>query len=162
VSVTPTGILSLPLARLRTLVAACSAWTSWGGALGDIYMVTAEPTSVRPFAVITDSDEWIAESDSSDPTAVNFRENGTLLMTVEADVDADHSVDDAAFDFRNNLGALIEDMMDLSGTGGTGAETLWIMRVRMIDPPMRAHPDIRNDQGDFYQATLAIEYGSRQ
>jgi hypothetical protein len=156
---TPAGFLSIPISRLIALVDACNAWTTLGGSTADLYVMAAPDTATRPFAVAADTDQWLLRVDSSGGTGVNVTDQGALLLIIERGITAGQTDAQAAYEFRNLVGDLITEMLDKSGTGSAGSELLWITGLRMSDPPMRAHPRIREDEGDFYQCVLEITYG---
>lgn len=159
---TATGMLSLPLDRLADLVKACDAWTTLGGDAADVYIMAAPEDAARPLAVIADSEQWLVRSDSAVGSGTSVTDQGSLLLIIERDVTAGQGHNDAAIEFRNLLGTLIEEMLTKSGTGSAGSELLWISGMRMLEPPMRAHPRIREEEGDFYQVILEITYGITQ
>lgn len=159
---TADGLLSLPIERLARLIQACIAWASMGGGLADVWVMAAPEDATRPLAVIADSEQWLARSDSAVGSGTSVTDQGSLLLIIERDVTAGQDHNEAAIEFRNLLGSLIEEMLTKSGTGSAGEELLWISGIRMLEPPMRAHPRIREEEGDFYQVTLEITYGIAQ
>lgn len=156
-AVTPTGLLSSPLAALKARIAASAAFMTWTGAedateaAAFVFVQAADPDSAeRPFAVVY-WDPW-----SVDRTGVaSYITAGTLMIRFEADVDAANTAhDDAAYAFLNAVGAVIEDLIEAE-------DTLRIKRVRMdprdlVRSPKREHGA---GGGDYYQATVAVECG---
>jgi len=141
----PAGTVSLPLARLRNLILLCPSWT------GTVYIAEAPAGVARPFVVLSESSAW----ESSMVAVGHHAESGEILMLVECGVLGTDGSEDAGIRFRNFLGTLIEEMTDRSGP----SDSLWIRRMRAVEAPRRAHPSIRNVQGDFYRATLSVSWG---
>jgi len=164
-AVTPTGPLSLPIYNLQTLLANCSAWQMWLGvstvaaARARTYMAYVSASSLtRPFAVITQGDSW-SYNMIAGGARNHFQEGGSLVLMFEAGVSvayqAEAAVDDAALEFLNNVGGVIDDMSELAGSGGY----LSIQRIMQRDPPERNFPN-RSGEGDhFHWMSFNVEWG---
>jgi hypothetical protein len=138
-AVTPTGVLSLPLANLQALVSHCAAWQAWvGGDATPANAATAKlnvhllelpaPTAdgkytadelndLRPFIIVNWFDPAQARraGASFEPVRIaqgTYHYGGMLAIEVEAAVPDGYADDpnSAKLDFMNRLGALILEM----------------------------------------------------
>jgi hypothetical protein len=178
--VTASGIVSLPLENLRILVANCDAFQTWtesadvATAKTRLHLIaplaedgrkfTAEElASLRPFAVI---DEWRAPGGRQgggswvmDRHALGgYTPSGKLILTFEdavADEDKDNH-DEARLQFMNQLGAVLNEMLDL---GGGDTDYLSIHRIERWDFYARSDETEKTPQGDFYWASYLIDWG---
>lgn len=162
--VTPTGFLSGWIARLRELVAASATFQAWvdvsskEAAVARIHLApVVEPA--LPFAGVNyaEKDGWRLRK-VGEPSA--YATSGMLDLYFCADVPAEYRAvgeeSNAFLWFTNKLGAILDDMGDLQGTG-TGfasglyfdlqqADLLWMERTapesrKMADGSDRDHMD---------------------
>lgn len=123
-TVTPSGILSVPIAKLAVLVAATARFqtatmtVSTAEALAFTHWPTADDSVIaRPRALVTPTNDFV------------IRKNGEgywdgscgLLLSFEfpvADPDADDA--DQLAEFTNAVGEILNQMMALAGTGDSG------------------------------------------
>lgn len=122
-AVSPTGILSRPLANLRTAFAAVPFLSTWieeidgeepdaATILSHIALVAAdEATLPDPCIVIYTSPDFF---DSG-----GLEQEGALGVRIAARIPTAYQADeaDAQLDFLNHCGALMEGLMDLSRSG---------------------------------------------
>ena len=162
---TPSGILSLPLTNLQTLIANCASFRSWVDvdtveeAKAKIYIVAVEGDDFdRPFALIGQGDEWGSTVNAGGATNW-FQDSGSLALMFEADIkeayrDKDH-YKDAELEFTNPIGAILKDMKTLAAQDGY----LTINEFRKKAGPMRSDPDEKATEGDYYQIVFDIMWG---
>jgi len=159
-AVAPTGMLSLPLSYLRAAISASSNFQTLVGAanaaaaLAYIHVAEYESdTPAPPFAVVAWGDDAQVEA-TSGGTRDRFTRTGSLIVILRTAVDADHSSQDAAYTFLNVAGAILNDVMALSGTAGYPS----IKTISPLLPPSRPHEDEKASYGDFFEAAWRIEY----
>ena len=168
-SVTPSGMLSLPLENLRTLVAASAAFQAWVGATGEteaeliasakehIYLVGLDGDNVvnaRPFAVVDHGESWTLTRLAEPHT---YRATGSLLLCFEDNVDAAHagSIPDAQLAFTNMVGDVVEDMFEKAGTD----TYLAVSQITLVRGPSRSAETQQKTEGDFMQIVLQVDWG---
>lgn len=177
--VTASGIVSLPLEKLRTIIANCAAFQAWTGtadvaeATTRLHLIgpkaedgrkfTAEELAeLRPFGVI---DEWRVPGRPGGGAWVmdrhaqgGYTPSGKLLLTFEDAVADDDSgnPDEARLAFMNRLGDVINEMLLL---GGGDTEYLSIHRVERWEYYARGDETEAAPQGDFYWASYVIDWG---
>ena len=147
-SVTPTGVLSLPLYNMQTLICNSATFRTWVGAAtvaaarDRCYLVAQDETSItRPFAVV-EFGGGFTYSKEAEPSI--YLGSGSLVVwfedAVASGVQANHA--DAMFTFTNTVGAILTEMLDLSGTSG-------YINIRTIRDdaagPLRANIDETTD-----------------
>lgn len=158
-SVAPTGILSVPLERLRGMVASSSAFQAWTGttsataAKARVHVVNVDDTDlVRPLAVVDWGDKlrWQQRSpDLHEPV-------GECTLYFEADVSPDEAgYQDAAYAFMNQVGAVLAEVFALSGQSGW----LNLLETEMRGAPARPLKSQAVALGDFYAATFVVTWG---
>ena len=167
-AVAPTGSLSKPLYNLQTLIASSATFQTWVGATGDaeaklaaararIYLA-AKPggSAVRPFAVVGQGDEreWPGLAGGA---RNHFGDSGSLLVSFEADVAEEDQDDDADAEmaFLNPVGGVIDDILQLSASGGYLAVT----GITLSDGPGRSDPRERDSLGDAYWILFQVRWG---
>jgi hypothetical protein len=151
--VTPTGMLSLPLANLRTALSNCAAFRTWVGAadataaLAYISLVEKGGSLTGKFAVIDDGTEYMGERTSSGAT---FHEEGSLALIFQGNVHADNanSEVDAQFEFTNSVGAILEELIEYCGNN---SNVFNISKFSKIFGPWRADDEERNAGNDYIQ-----------
>jgi len=161
--VTPTGMLSLPIENLRILLAASTTFQTLVNA-GDaaaakpyVYVDSIDESVSRPFALVSDQ-AWNLSLVGQG--AVNaFDEGGVLLLEIQAGV-GDAYEDDGAgnnpgFEFRNTIGAIVEEMLDLAASG----TYLDVSGVRFEVPPTRVLPETEAADEDFFAVRLQLQWG---
>jgi len=177
-AVTASGILSLPLNHLRTLLATCEAFQSWIGVadedLGDPASVTAAAARIHLVALNEDHDDAKATRAARRPLAVigfdtgldgaedaanstYWRHSGPLLATFEQVVGEDEadSDADAILDLTNKIGAILEEVESINGKNALLKVTRW----SLIDGPGRMPPeDIEKGQLDLAALRVRITW----
>jgi len=126
--VTPSGMISFPLAALAELLSECSAFQSWVGAagaaeaLGSVKYLSQDDdadsdSDDRPLAVVGWSDDFEAVRDSEPP---RYDHSGSLELIFEAMADAGgHTTQsDRFFNFANSVGAVMAELEEKSGRNG--------------------------------------------
>lgn len=158
-SITPTGVLSEPVSVLCTMIAQTTAWDTWTEASDRVYPFAAagrgDDAPERPYAIV-----FVPEGfEMGIQTGAWGR--GVLHVLIEADVDTDNadSYADASYDFLNNVGALLSELMEDSGADGN----LYIQRIQVIRQACRSNRDEARDDGfeDYMQVMFSVEYGVR-
>jgi len=179
--VSPTGPISLPLSHLRLLVADCTAFRTWVGAanqaaaLAKIHLcelpapaapgsgyTTTELQTLRPCAIV---DLWTPiRGYGEQPQAWQMRgeggpflESGKLTLDFLDDVDVTDAavLSDAKFRFLNNVGAVVDQMLDLSGSDGY----LNANRIEVYQGPGRADERMQETYGDHWRVQLLVQWG---
>ena len=159
-SVTPTGPLSKPLNRLRTLLSESATWQTWTGsadateALEHIYLVEADPDEVtRPFAVVGFGDSYNARAEAGGAGQV-YVDGGELFLMFEDEPDSEHSAADAELTFLNNVGNSLSEMLEISGTDAY----LTIEEITLDWGPARSRRE-EGDEDDYYQIAWRVNWG---
>lgn len=162
-AVTPTGILSLPLGHLRTLIANSSNFQTWVGAANateaesSIYLVNINEDEIaRPFALIDWGENFNSTMLANGPGGF-FQDRGELRLLFEDDVAAENqdSYEDSKLKFLNDIGGVLADMRDLSASD----EYLSIHEIQFQESPTRSIDDQDPAEGDFYQGRFIITWG---
>lgn len=158
---TPSGFLSNPLSQLRDMVAASSAFQSWTGAgsteaaLDRVHLLVAPANAERPFALI-DFDTWIRER-SAIMNGVRFVQSSGSALILRFQADAQDGEDpDATIAFCNAVGAIIEDLEAAAGVHSP--ESLGLVRIEMVDPPLRVEEEKRPTEGDYFDISFSCNY----
>jgi hypothetical protein len=158
-TVTASGMVSVPVSALRDMLSQSATFQTWTGtassaaALAYIHMIgLAEADRVRPFALITLGDNWRRTYGGSN----RFIPSGELFLVLESDIDEDNVEDfaDSELEFSNNVGGVIGDLEALTESGA-----LVIQTIRMQVPPERTWRDEKQSEGDYYQCVIAVDYG---
>lgn len=155
--VTPTGILSLPLANLRTALSNVASFQAWVGAanaaeaLGSIGLVERDDLA-RPFVVIDDGDEWSAAMIDA---GASFMDEGDVVLFFEDDVAAEHqgSESDAQLAFTNAVGEILEDLIAYCGNN---RDVFSIASVKKLFGPARSDDKERQAGEDYQQIGFVI------
>lgn len=160
-TVTPSGIYSLPLSNMRTMLSNCAAFRTWTGtatvalALAQIHYGGADPaTDTAPLAIV----DFAPGSGGRESVAQGqWRYSAPLAIDVTfiADVSAQTSDSDALLTHWNNVGAIVSDVEGLAGTGGY----LGISRSDIADGPTRVVSRERATRGDWAEMTIRFSVG---
>lgn len=166
-NVTPSGMISLAMDRLRRMLAASETWQTWCGAedateaLDFISLVDREPDRAV-FAIVDLPDEFEHEAQGGGAQNLMW-DSGMLVLVIQAEVpEAYQGLEpgdelNAALDFANKLGAVIAELAALAGTG-TG-DYLNVQAIRLSAPGIqRTARQWRESRGDFHIAGLGIRY----
>lgn len=159
-AVTPNGILSEPLDVLADMISESATFQTFVGAGSAaiakqrVYisgrLAAGTDAFERPFALISPNDFSIE---------LNSFGTGTLDVLFEADVSSENqsSFADATFEFLNDFGNILDELMASSYTGGN----LLIQRITSTMPPQRANfNQIRdNTKEDYYLSEIQVAYG---
>jgi len=157
-SVSPTGMLSLPLHYLRLTVAGSSNFQTWVGAanateaLARVYPILTD-TLTLPLAAVDFADNFRRSLFASDVRNW-FKQEGDLAVLFRASIDSEHNEADAAYTFLNSVGAIISDMEALAGKPGY----LDISGITVDAGPQRPLEDEKKTIGDFYEIIFRIEW----
>jgi hypothetical protein len=165
-SVTPAGILSRPLNALRQAVALSTAFQTWVDAADDdealdrVYVLAApDDFPDCPFAVV-DFGEFKRERMTVNPSRpFQQMDPSESLLYFRAEVDPADDVNDAAYNFCNNVGAVISDLEAYAGDVLNGFP--FIIQIEMIAAPTRIRFEERATAGDFFECTLAIHWSKQ-
>lgn len=170
-AVTAAGRLSLPLDNLQDLIANSGNFQTWTGtanaaaAKARIHVQAEGPSYTRPAAIVSlgPDDDWRSVQDSAG-AAGHYVDTGMLRVQFEANVasgnQADHT--DALYEFTNNVGAIIDDMLGLAGSD----TYLVVHEIRKTDGPGRIRiEDVGTDadefssDGDAYGIEFTVMWG---
>jgi hypothetical protein len=170
-TVTATGILSLPLDNVRNMVAASPAFQAWVGvtnstdALSSVFIIATDasgtypnPVSVipRPFALINlDYVKRDLRGSGNNPL---FAPDSAILLKFEVKNNSGHKNlgADPAIAFLNAIGDIIVDLETQSQAGG-GLQILSLS----IESPSRKNESFTGEQGDFYEIEIKLSTGYR-
>lgn len=165
-TVTASGMLSLPLHNLRVLVAASSTFQTWvsatsgtneqkaAAALARVYRTAkSEDEITRPFAMVWESDDWSWDSHASSSVG---SDSGALELAFEALVPDAHLDNDAdaETDFNNSVGAILSEMGSLANSSNGGY--LIVRRIRKVFGPVRSKI---SEQHDCLFRVFGVDYG---
>lgn len=166
-SVTATGILSVPMAKLATMLRASTAWQAWIAAVDE----TAYPDQAAdPIWMVQISK---AELDDNDVLAIidqppvwernavawgsqnTFGQSGALMFGVLSHVPSAYTAipSDAVLWFTNLVGAVLSDVLALAAV----SDNLPISKVSLSDL-YRCQPEMRSSEGDWIKADFIIEW----
>jgi hypothetical protein len=124
-------------------------------ALESIHIVAIAADAVeRPLALINIGDHW-SSAIHAGGTHNSFTRTGSLALIFEVDVLEDDDDEEAAYAFLDAVGAIIDEVEELSGQGGY----LSIHEISMLDPPARSIDDDQPTEGDFYRVRFLVTYG---
>lgn len=120
------GAITTPLDRLKTLVANCAAWQDWTGAgsaadAEDYIYIMVSATVQYPYCVIHWPGGWSAQPMAAgEGYAWNREGQATLNFTalLPDNLRGDENAEAAALHVANQVGDVLEDLMDLSATSG--------------------------------------------
>ena len=158
-AVVPTGILSTPIAAAKTLLGDTAAWQTWVDEAGDaaaakafIYVGAKAGPLARPFAIVDIFAFALARIGGGSRDV--FRATGTVGIIIEADV-TESDGGDAHYEFLNELGAVLQDMRELSGSSS------YLPNARIsLDSLMSRSTKKQGEAADYYEALLRLEYGA--
>jgi len=168
----PTGILSLPLDHLKTLIATCESFQTWCGVaaedVGTANGITEAKEHIyvpalneavgtredRPRVIVYTEPDVDGESEAAG--ASYFFHRGVAGAIFEDDAGVAGVADAVAIeDFTNNLGGVLEEMESLSGTG----ELLFMAEWHLAEGPARMHPDdVAGGELDLVQARINVRW----
>lgn len=165
--VTPTGAVSLPPKYLRDMLAASSTWQTWVDdavtPAARIYYGHKDKTeqfeddgdTLLPFAIIEDLDFTLPKEGFGGRN--HFYQRGSLAIHFIAPVTAGQTHSDAFMEFRNNIGGILDDIAQISGTAGY----LDITDMAFLEGgPSRTNPEERDGPYyDTYEVVMRFDYG---
>lgn len=160
--VTPTGILSAPLAAMRELIAASPTFQVWVGAPGDeeaakarIHLCQAPENSPRPLALVEFGDfarlrdtlgngkPWVQRSDSN------------LVIWFRADATPGDEPD-PTIEFCNTAGAVWTDMEKAAGVYEKAAFPANL--IELVVAPQRTDEEHRGTAGDYFETAISPSF----
>ena len=169
-AVTASGVESLPLEHLKTILSNSSTFQTWtghtgsaSGAAGHIHYIAVTDdlgedgaTAVRPLAVIDFADDGFSTEAIAGGAGHAFTQEGTLNLYFENDVASGNSaVEREAFlAFMNNVGAIINEIANLSGT----STYLNIMSMARVHGPVRGAHEQKKDSDDFIEVAYTVDW----
>lgn len=161
-SVDPAGVLSLPMARLRTLVAASAAFQTW------VDEETAEAAAAHvflaavPFASVADANFALVQmGDTAEfegmSTGPEFQESGELVLYFHGTISEDDlgTLPDEFFTYCNTLGAILAQMEALVRSG----TYLFVRRIGLSEGPYRSAIKKKAVRGDYYWSRWTVAWG---
>jgi hypothetical protein len=155
--VTPTGILSEPLATLRALLAACPAFQAWVGAASEaealdrIHLLVAPAEGPYPLALIDFGDVARERQAITNAAKWKMRAGSDLLLWLRSEASGDEP--DATFTFTNAVGAILEEMEARAGDYSKGYPGL--TAIEMPVPPQRTEEEDRPSEGDVFEVCFS-------
>lgn len=171
----PTGPISRAESLLATSLAACARWRQIAGgedeALQRIYFDALPPPpgrresyrldelqKLRPFVIVySDEDTSLTlVHRSTGSQRRHYHDSGALKFYVERDVLPEIALHPSEVDRRmkNDCGALMEELLALSGQAG------YLAIVELSGSgPMRSHPDELPTRGDYQQFHFTARWG---
>lgn len=160
--VTASGILSEPLAVLRTMLSESASFQTWvaaanaAAALASIYLIGTD-APVRPYAIVTRIDNWSSDLVGGSPGDYGFIGRGRLYFDFEDAIASGNqaSYADSLLAFQNNVGAVIVDLQNASG----GSERLLLRRFEMVAGPQRFDKTETNSDADALWCRFSVDYG---
>lgn len=162
-AVTPSGIFSVPVDSLASMLSECSAFQQFVGAedtaaaVAFIYpFVTLTPDEspfTRPFGLV-----YLSDNFSSSPYS---HTNGELELVLERDIDEEfmpldnsENYRDAMFTFSNFTGAIVAELLEKSRCGGS----LMISEIRSESPMTSSFQKVQQEI-PYMQQHFRISYG---
>ena len=157
----PIGILSEPLATVRTMVAASVSFQAWVDApdamtaSAAVYLVVSPRNPRARFALVDFGDFARDRVAITNTRRFAQRDGSAILVYLRADVEeADN--DDALLSFCNAVGGI---WTGLEAAAGIIAErTLSIRSIELAIAPTRIVPEKRERAGDYFEAALSLTY----
>jgi hypothetical protein len=155
--VTPTGILSEPLATLRSLVSECPSFQTWVGAVDAataaerIHLIVAPADGPFPCALIDFGDVARERQAITNAARWKMRAGSDLLLWFKAEASGEEP--DATFTFTNAVGAILEEMEARAGDYAKGFPGITV--IEMPVPPVRTEEEDRASQGDVFEVCFS-------
>lgn len=155
--VTPTGILSEPLASLRDALASCPAFQTWVGAAdadaakASIHLLVAPEAGPYPLAIVDFGDTARQRNSTASGSKWVIRPGSDLVLLFRDE--ATGIEPDATFTFTNALGAVMEELEQRSGVYANA--TPGITEIELVLPPVRTIEEKRQTEGDFFEAAFS-------
>lgn len=153
--VTPTGNLSLPLTRLRTILLASTNWQTWCGgasaATAASFLISCPPHQAGPHAII-DHDGTLTRTRDG-VTVGRFVQTGGLLLYIASQA-MQKSNEDALLDFMNHVDAVLGDLEAYPPGGGVG---LAINGLSLVNGPSRIAAQERDKHGDLLEILIGVD-----
>lgn len=155
--VTPTGILSEPLASLRDALAACPAFQTWVGAADAtaakafIHLLVAPEAGPYPLAIVDFGDTARERYSVASGSRWVLRSGSDLILLFRAEASGEEP--DATFTFLNALGAVAEELERSAGIYAQG--TPGLTEMELVLPPVRTIEEKRQTEGDFFEAAFS-------
>ena len=153
------GLLSTPLDRMRSMVAASPAYQAWIGAadataaLDRVFLLQTSRKPLLPLCLIDLGDQF----ERVRTRILNGRpfESAGQLIVYFRDLVPD-GVDDieAVYAFTNQVGAVWNDLEQLAGTRGM----VGITGITLAVPPTRIEADRRQYTQDYFEIALACSF----
>lgn len=159
-SVTPTGILSIPFSNLQTLLADCATFQAWVDADNATeakesihFLAVDADEATRPFALISPDAEWTLTAISSGP---DFSDHGALILTLEADISEVNvgNPADEYFEFANAVGGIIDEMSQKARSGAY----MMVSSFSFEEAPYRSRKERKNSDGDYCGVSFKVTY----
>ena len=166
-AVNPSGPESLPLMYLRELISYSDNFQTWTGedSQGDaltriLYASTKDREIEHPMAFVKFGDSFNAEAQAGGiDTAFMGGDSGNVNLVFEAKIgDGITKEDEGVLDFMNQVGGVLEDIMDLSGSESGGVVFLNVTGISRASGPRVVSLADGDKQIDYYQVEYAINW----
>lgn len=154
----PTGLLATPIARLRAMLAASSAFQAWcqatdaTTALPHLHVLQAPRGAALPLAILDFGEGFQRKRQAISPGKPFAQVGGELLVAFRALVMAGDEAVDAAYAFCTQIGAIWADLERMAGL----PDMLSITTIGMAAAPTRVEIERRSYAGDLFEAVLTI------
>jgi len=155
-TVTASGLLSVPLDRMRSLLSRCGEWQTWigtdeAGALARTFLVAAPVGTAEPFALI-DLSAQFARTRQTVVGNGEWRTEGGIVVYIRDTVTTGDSDADAVLDFYNHIGELVTDIERIASTVYLSTDQIEIMNIARTPEEERGH------LGDHIEGFIVIRY----
>ncbi len=164
--VEPLGILSLPLAAARDIIASSAAFQEWVGSVGDkaaalarVHIVSAPNDAATPLVLLTLGTFIRDRAGIGDGKAFSQRSGSVITAFWRADVADDAVEPTAVLLFCNGVGAVWEDIEKKAGIHKE--RRFAINSIELTADPARIPSEQRGNVGDYYECATDLTY-SRQ
>lgn len=160
-AVAPTGMFSLPFQYMRNLIAQSSAFQIWAGHAGnatgaadhiyyDVFPARSGSGPNIPLAIISERPDDDAATDFDEEARGHFTGIINLVVTFMGDLDRDNPLEDELMTFRNTMGAIVQDMLQLANIGQAGdLGPVLTGRVASRSSVETSHPDDYENEDDL-------------
>ena len=153
-------MLSLPIDYLRNTIASSSSFQTWTGTASEalakprVHVSFADNTATLPLTVVYWAPQYQRIRHASDNRSYFSGAGALRLLFRDAVTETDET--EAAYDFMNEVGAVLADMEAVSGS----PTYLDITSIILIEGPARPEESERDTLGDFYAVMFNVELQS--
>lgn len=148
------GVLSLPLDAMRSIVSRSGAWQTWCGvstaeaALAFVHLLDEPATSTAPLAILDVGDSWRRVRALCGQGA--WDSTGTLMLYLRDQAATTDTEDDGLMRFHNRLGDVLWDLEQLATTDD------FLLVEYEIKGTARTPRKMRKAHGDWFEAVTLL------